>query len=285
MKAAISPYRTNFYMWHGVSAFFFSHCVTNIHSHNTMQIIVDMQDAFKCRIKDEEWKTYKNLIIRENVIHQLDTSGSVQLLIYLDTETTAAKEIKSKYMDKLDVYDPGNSIFEDIDPKALQQAVLKSDPDLLLGVVNRVLGILCGAKDEAKPDERIIKAKQWITGQHPSNLSIAHLADLVCLSESRMRVLFRKVTGIPVYQYIMWSRIRFAINRIMNGCAINEAALEAGFTDSSHFHKMLVRMFGLSPSQFIKSNQNFNIITCDSSPLNFETSVYNKQGDLEKIYR
>jgi AraC-like DNA-binding protein len=285
MKAAISPYRTNFYMWHGVSAFFFSHCVTNIHSHNTMQIIVDIQSTFKCRIGDEEWKTCKNLIIRENVIHQLDTNNSVQLLIYLDAETTAAKEIKSKYMDKLDVYDPGNSIFEDINPKALQQAILKSNPDLLLDVVNRVLNILCGAREGAKPDERIIKTKQWIAGQHPSNLSIAHLADLVCLSESRLRVLFKNKTGIPVYQYIMWSRIRFAVNRIMNGCAINEAALEAGFTDSSHFHKMLVRMFGLSPSQFIKSNQNFNIITCGSSPLNFETSVYNKQGDLEKIYR
>jgi AraC-like DNA-binding protein len=272
-------------MWHGVSAFFFSHCVTNIHSHNTMQIIVDIQGTFKCRIGDEEWMTYKNLIIRENVIHQQDTNNSVQLLIYLDTETTAAKEIKSKYMDKLDVYSPGNSIFGDIDPKALQEAVLKSNPDLLLDVVNRVLGILCGTKNGLKPDERVIKAKQWIATQHPSNLSIVHIADLVCLSESRLRVLFKAETGIPVYQYIMWSRIRFAINRIMNGCAINEAALEAGFADSSHFHKMLVRMFGLSPSQFIKSNQNFNIITCDSSPLNFETSVYNKQGDLEMIYR
>ncbi|MDB5136247.1 MAG: Helix-turn-helix, AraC domain protein [Mucilaginibacter sp.] len=256
-------------MWHGVSAFFFSHCITNIHSHNTMQIIVDIQGSFKCKIGDGQWKAYKNLIIRENVIHQLNTNDSVQLLIYLDSETTVAKEIKSRYMDKLDMYSPDINIFKDIDPKALQQAILKPDQGLLLDVVNRVLNVFCGTKDASKADERISKARQLIAECHPSGLSVAYLANLVCLSESRLRVLFKAETGIPVYQYIMWSRIRFAINRIMNGCAVNEAALEAGFTDSSHFHKMLVKMFGLSPSQFIKSNQQFNIITCDQITLEF----------------
>ena len=250
-----------------------------------MQIIVDLQHGFKCRIGDEAWKDHKHLIIGENVIHQLDTNDSVQLLIYLDAETTAAKQIRSKYLDKLMAYEPEVNLFESIDPKLLQGAILKPDPDLLLDVVNRILEMLCGEKEKIKADERIIRTLKLIETEHPSNLSVAHLADLVCLSESRLRVLFKTETGMPVYQYIMWGRIRFAINRIMNGCAINEAALEAGFTDSSHFHKMLVKMFGLSPSQFIKSNQYFNIITCDSSPLNFETSVYNKRGELEKVYR
>ena len=71
----------------------------------------------------------------------------------------------------------------------------------------------------------------------------------------------------------------------MNGHAIQQAALEAGFTDNSHLHKLMVKMFGISPSQFIKSNQLFNIIICDSEPLNFVSNVYNRNGDLEKVYR
>ena len=284
MKTDIRPYRTNFYIWHGVSALFFSHCVTDIHSHNTMQIIVDLQNGFKCRTANADWVNYKSLVIRENVIHQLDTNNSVQLLIYLDVETVAARQIKSEYMNSEEVYAPDTDLLEEIDPEVLQQTVLKPDADRLLSVVNKVLIALCGIK-ETKTDERIIRAKQFIASQHPSGISVNLLAGLVCLSESRFRGLFRDETGIPVYQYIMWSRIRFAVNRIMNGCAVNEAALEAGFTDSSHFHKMMVKMFGLNPSQFIKNSQNFNIITCDSSPLNFETNVYNKQGILEKIYR
>jgi len=285
MKADIKPYRTNFYMWHGVSAMFFSHCVTHVHSHNTMQIIVDMQDGFKCRIGDGEWQSHKNLIIGENVIHQLDTNGSVQLLIYLDIETSAAKQIKARYMVGRESCEPGINFFETIDPKQLQDAVLKPDPALLLNVVNQILSILCEERDGRKADERVLRMLQMIAADHPEKLTVSNLAERICLSESRLRVLFREATGMPVYQYLMWARIRFAINRIMNGYAVNEAALEAGFTDSSHFHKMMIRMFGISPSQFIKSSQFFNIITCDSSPLNFETSVYNKFGEVGKIYR
>ncbi len=32
MKATTSPFRSNFYLWHGVSAIFFSNCLTNTHS-------------------------------------------------------------------------------------------------------------------------------------------------------------------------------------------------------------------------------------------------------------
>jgi len=79
--------------------------------------------------------------------------------------------------------------------------------------------------------------------------------------------------------------VSFSKEKLEEGKTPAEAALEAGFADSSHFHKMMIRMFGISPSQFIKSSQYFNIITCDNSPLNFETSVYNKFGELEKVYR
>ncbi len=283
MKLNRTPYRTDFYMWHGVSAFFFSSCVTNIHSHNTMQIFVDLQGSFKCRIGDAEWKTYTSLVIRENVIHQLDTNGSIQLLIYLDKETTAAKQIKTKYMGQEDIYAPEMSILKDIDPNVLQQTLLEPNAEQMLTIVNRVLELFCEPKTK-QIDERISKARQLIAEGNPSGLSVNNIANTVCLSESRFRALFKKETGISVYNYILWSRIRFAITRIINGCAVNEAALEAGFSDSSHFHKVMTRMFGLSPSSFIKNNQNFKIHIYDSVPLHFETNVYNKQGKLEKVY-
>jgi AraC-like DNA-binding protein len=283
MKVIRHPYRTDFYMWHGVSAFFFSSCVTNIHSHNTMQIFVDLQGSFKCKIGDGEWKNYASLVIRENVIHQLDTNGSIQLLIYLDKETTAAKHIKARYMGQEDVYVPEINIPKDIDPKVLQHALLEPSPEQLLTIVNRVLEILCETKI-GQTDERISKARQLIAEGDPSSLSVNNIASTVCLSESRFRDLFKKETGISVYNYILWSRIRFAITSIINGCAVNEAALGAGFTDSSHFHKVMTRMFGLSPSAFIKNNQNFKIHICDSVPLHFETNVYNRHGELEKVY-
>jgi len=285
MRVAKRPYTTNFYLWNGVSAFFFSSCLTNTHSHNTMQIIVDIQDNFRCRIKDGDWKVYKNLIIRENVIHQLDTLQSVQLLIYLDTETAIAKEIRSRHLDQKEVAEPDLDIFHFVRPDELQQALLKANPDLLLSVVNQVLKSLAGPNDKRPSDDRIATVEKLIATRHPSGLTPDWLAAKVYLSESRMRSLFKQSTGVSLHKYIMYSKIRFAINRIMAGSAVQEAAYEAGFTDSSHFHKMMVRMFGMSPSQFMKDNQRLTIVPCDRSPLNFETSVYNEQGIVEKVYK
>jgi hypothetical protein len=98
MKVIQSPSTSGLYLWNGVSAIFFSSSVTPMHSHNTLQIVFDIQSGFKFRLKNGLWKSYKNLIIKENVIHQLDTKGSVQLIIYLDTQTTIAQAIKSKYL-------------------------------------------------------------------------------------------------------------------------------------------------------------------------------------------
>ena len=71
----------------------------------------------------------------------------------------------------------------------------------------------------------------------------------------------------------------------MNGSPVGDAGWEAGFTDSSHFHKTLVGMFGISPSQFLRDHKTMEIHTCDRSPLNFETKVYDAQGDVVKVHK
>lgn len=282
MKATTSPFRSNFYLWNGVSAIFFSNCLTNVHSHNTMQILVDIDARFKCRVADGPWLTCKNLIIKENIPHQLDTNGSVQLIIYLDTETTAAKAIKTRYPG--DAAQPDLDLFSIISPDQLQQTLLKPDPQSLLTIVSSILRTLSG-EPQKNTDPRIRQIEKAIETDRPDELNTATLAAKVHLSESRLRALFKEQTGVSLHKYILWGRIRYAINRIMTGSPINDAAWEAGFTDNSHFHKVLVTMFGISPSQFLRDNKTMEIFTCDHSPLNFETKVYDANGHVEKIYK
>jgi len=296
MKATTSPFRSNFYLWNGVSAIFFSNCLTDVHSHNTMQIIVDIQDHFRCRVGNDNWQTFKNLIIRENTPHQLDTAGSVQLIIYLDVETTIARQIRARYLpEKKDACAPDLHLADFIKPNELQQTLLRPDPALLLTIIGQILRALAGqnpvethssksAIPVPKPDERIANVERLLSSTPPADTNIPWLAAQVHLSVSRLRSLFKQQTGVSLYKYILWARIRFAINRIMAGSPINDAAWEAGFTDNSHFHKMLVHMFGISPSQFIRDHHTMDILTCDTSPLNFETKVYDETGRVAKVY-
>ncbi len=272
MKHGRSPYTTTFYMWNDASAFLFSSNVTSLHCHNTMQVILDIQNNFRFRLKNERWKTYKSLIVKENVIHQLDTNNSVQLIIYLGAETNNAKTIKARYMNDTGIYQPGQNIFHFINSAQLQQALLKPDILMLKTLIDKILATLAGQNNNAKADDRIKTAEQIISTSDPADISMQWLAQMVFLSESRLRALFKEVTGISLYNYFLWNKIRFAVNQIMAGATIKDAAITAGFTDSSHLHKVMVQMFGISPSQFINGNKTRHTVVCSEPALHFETT-------------
>ena len=272
MKAAQGPNTSALYLWNGVSAIFFSSCITPFHSHNTLQIVFDMKSGFRFRLKNGAWTSYKNLIIKENVVHQLDTKNSVQLIIYIDTQTTLAQRIKAQYLTN-DIYSPDLNLFHLVKPGELQNALLTAKPEIVEKLVEKILHSLIKSSDD-KIDERINIIKEIIANGPPELMSIKYLAAKVYISESRLRALFKQTTGIALYRYILWSKIRFATTCLMAGSAVNEAALKAGFVDSSHFHKVMVKMFGVSPSGFINSNKEFKVITRGSSPLALKTEVY-----------
>jgi len=263
MQHGRNPYTSAFYTWKGASAVFFSSCITPFHRHNAIQLILDTQQEFRFRTRDSGWKTYRSLIIKENVVHQLDTNNSVQLIIYLDTATEIARAIRSEYLSRDEAYSPPVNIFHFANSRQLQQALLRCDAVLVEALVHRVLTWLSRKVGIAPSDERVVRVEQVIAATPPTEISMKALAGEVCLSESRLRALFRKVTGTPLYRYILWSKIRFATNRIMAGDSVNDAAMKAGFTDSSHFHKMMVQVFGTSPSKFLKENLLHNFIVCE----------------------
>jgi len=228
-----------------------------------VQLVLDTQESFRFRTRNSPWNNYRSLLIRENVIHQLDTNNSVQLIIYLDTATEIAQAINFEYLRENDVYAPPVNIFHFADSSQLQLALLRQDPLLVETLMHRILTHLSRKIGITRDDERVVRVEQMISATSPTEISMSMLAAGVCLSESRLRALFREVTGISLYRYILWNKIRFATNRLMAGDSVNGAALEAGFTDSSHYHKMMVQLFGMSPSAFLKENLLNDFVVCE----------------------
>lgn len=276
MKHRKSPYTSTFYMWKGIAAFFYSSHLTSFHSHNTLQLILDTQKDFRFKTRNSGWAKYKSLIIKENVAHQLDTNGSVQLIIYLDTGSRIAQSIKSKYLAENEIQPLDLNVFHIVSPNELQRALLIPEPSIFESVIKKVLASLSLEIKNVRTDPRILLAEQTISTTHPQDITIRSIADKVCLSESRLRFLFKQVTGASLYRYMLWNKIWYATNQIMAGYSVNEAAMDAGFNDGSHFHKMMVQMFGISPSKFLKDNMPDNLVMCDKSPLHFETYVHHQ---------
>jgi AraC-like DNA-binding protein len=280
MKIERKPCTSAFYIWNGISAMYYSSHITPFHSHNNLQLIFDIQDSFKLRTQQSYWRNYKSLVIKENTIHRLDTNKSVQLIIYIDPSLNIAKKIKSTFLNGCEISDLKNGIRDLISVGMLQKSLLNPDESISKILIQEIIKNLINGFTKCSKDDRIKKIEQFIQC-NPTVLSTQILAPKVFLSESRLRALFKQQTGVSLHKNILWNRIIQSIGQLMNGSNIAEAALYAGFEDSSHLHKTMLKIFGVHPAAFIKSNKIFNIVSYDRSPLKIESATYNDQFILE----
>lgn len=101
---------------------------------------------------------------------------------------------------------------------------------------------------QAAGDERIRQAYVYVDEHIGSDMTVASIANHFCMSESRFSHLFRKEAGMSVANYLVFRKLYFTYLGLMEGKNITTAALDAGFSDPSHFAATNKRMFGLSPT-------------------------------------
>jgi AraC-like DNA-binding protein len=239
-------------------------------------LLFDLRKKFKCRIQNGPWGAFNSLIIKEDVIHQLDTSNSVQLIIYIDASSEIAKALRSKYLQQKDFISPDMDILNLLTPGELGKCLIEGNKDLFEKLVHQILDSLIENKSTKVIDERVKKVIGLLADENSDRITIQDLSGMVFLSESRLRYLFKNNMGISLQKYIIWNKITYAISRIMNGCTVIEAAICCGFSDSSHFHRMILQMFQISPSQFLKDNNKRKIEICNRQPLNLITKQYDE---------
>src|ERR1700724_4405779 len=135
MKHGKRPYTSAFFSWKKESALFFSSCLTPFHSHNSLQLVLDTQKSFKLRTTGKPWAEYRSLLIREDIIHQLDTNNSVQLIIYLDPESTEGQSINKCWLGDQEMKSLDRDIFHLMNSFELQQALLSQHPSILENLI------------------------------------------------------------------------------------------------------------------------------------------------------
>lgn len=103
-------------------------------------------------------------------------------------------------------------------------------------------------------DERIADSIAYLHGISviPEDI-YKELCGRVCLSESRFSHLFKENTGLSFSHYLVILKMRKFYEGYLAGRNITDAAINAGFSSSSHFAEVCRRQFGISFSDFAKS--------------------------------
>lgn len=108
-------------------------------------------------------------------------------------------------------------------------------------------------------DQRVVTVIKLIKQTVDANLSVDDLALRVNLSVSRLVQLFKQQTGIPIRRYRQWHRLYVTAIRVGQGENLTEAAVAAGFNDSSHYCHTFRSMLGMPPS-FLTEQPNSLLI-------------------------
>ena len=218
------------------------------------------------------------LIAREGKLRVTLSSGEhlENQVIYLPSETEYATDLASSNIAAL-YWEPESTSFqrtlEHIDnvprafacaqtnhsefPKLREFATTRDDADELLA---RIFGF--ARMETGQPsfvDARINTALAFLRDSPQAYESIDALSARVHLSPSRFAHLFKRVVGVPVRRYVLWLKMRRALDLAIAGDSLTTAALSAGFSDSAHLSRSVRAMMGIAPEFLFRQRERLVI--------------------------
>jgi AraC family transcriptional regulator len=104
-------------------------------------------------------------------------------------------------------------------------------------------------------DARIDLALATIRAAPQDYSSIDALAQMVHLSPSRFAHVFKDVVGVPVRRYVLWAKLRRALEFAMKGESLTAAAISAGFSDSAHLSRSFRNLCGIAPEFLFRNRE------------------------------
>jgi transcriptional regulator GlxA family with amidase domain len=104
---------------------------------------------------------------------------------------------------------------------------------------------------KAHPDTAILRAQVRLENDTQAEVSIAHLAEELALSERTLLRRFKQATGISPAEYRQRIRIEAAKRLLENGqSSIKEIGYGLGYEDLPHFRSVFKRVSGVTPSEY-----------------------------------
>jgi AraC family transcriptional regulator len=101
---------------------------------------------------------------------------------------------------------------------------------------------------------RLQVVTHYIEDRLSTDLGLQELADVVGLSPSHFRTLFKQSTGVPVHAYVIRRRVeRARALLVRRELPASQVALESGFAHQSHMARCMRRVLGLTPRALLRA--------------------------------
>ncbi|UOA07135.1 helix-turn-helix domain-containing protein [Methylobacter sp. S3L5C] len=247
------PAYMRLFIWRGRSLYFGPSVHLNAHAYATVVLHVGIYRPFRIKIANGAWQSCRCAIVPAGTQHELDFEGGIHGKIFIERDSSDFLYFKRRFT----CPEQSLSFFQDFELIDKLRWIYELDPDK--SVIENCLDSLlqCDGDLNLVVDPRVQAAINLICNEPDCNFSQEYLAERADLSSSRFLHLFKEHTDVPYRRFRTWKRLFLALENLNAIDNMTIAALNAGFSDATHFSHCFRDNFGINPAYVFRGINRF----------------------------
>lgn len=221
----------------------------DVHAHHAVQVALALEGRFRFQSPtDGVWLDCTGAVVASNHPHRFDGREAPTLAhIFVEPQSLPGRSLLQRFPAENGICLLDGPLRETAARGLSESYRAGRDPARLIAAAREVIRALTDGVEAPRPaDPRILLALDYLRDNLGGAVSLERVAAVVHLSPSRFRHLFVREMGLPLRQYLLWLRLKRAVEAFAAGESLTSAAYLAGFADSAHLSRTFRRMYGLA---------------------------------------
>lgn len=225
------------------------------HSHHAIKILINLDDDNKIMLNEIPLCT-NTILLDADIKHKLFACNHQSIILLVNPDSIIGNHLRQEYLKSDSIYAKNLEYSSDLKNCILKSCQEQLSKNEIENILNEVFSKFRGVEWRVYHiDNRIERVLSEIHNLDEKKISIAELASVINLSESRFMHIFKDEVRIPFRKYLSWLRILHAIKLLSKGRSVTESAMDSGFTDVSHLHKTFAWFFGVNFSTYLNNSR------------------------------
>ncbi len=249
------------YIWHNRGLFMGHLPDISEHRLGSAALCVGIDRPFRVlESESNSWREGRGVLVPPGCLHEIQVGGALMAILFIEPESPDYPAIQNAMLDG--EWQCLYGLAHEDEVLAALREVWELQPNA--ATIHDLLDRLIPPprpEDRPQPlDGRIQRVIRLMKEDLTRSYSMNELAEHVNLSPTRLVHLFKEEVGVPIRRFRQWHRMRVVAALIAEGSTLTDAALGAGFADSSHFSRAFRNMFGITPSSVFGRAANVQIV-------------------------
>lgn len=229
-----------------------------LHRHHAAQLCCSLSTPLQTRSElQQSWVEHQGFAVLPDRPHAFEAHDAVIALLFLEAEGAEFAALTGRIDGNANIspFDPSPDARRDLSLLATQGGGIEEADAACRSWMGLAKPLLRPPKRDPRLDRALELLPSWL--DRPVRLSA--LANAVHVSSSWLSHRLAAETGVPLRRYVVWLRLRRAVEAVLQGASWTEAAHAAGFSDSAHLSRSFRSNFGIAPSELLGRGQSVSV--------------------------